>query len=641
MMFRPRFAICLILFAGALTNGCTSLIARRAVLNFADSLESQDLEQIRVATSKEFESRALRQPEALSDLKLLRFPKGDVQVVSVEVIDETTKLAQVKIGDDENAKTVDYRLTLDRETGRWVVDDVILSQDDTAGREIRRSVSDQMDLMLSSRELLKDWESAPRSVKLQHCTEELHAQLSTLPPNWFKRLTEETVGSGRSVTFRPETRLNGDHAVVVAPHPEGNLFIEYRKVRDHWKVQNVALEPRGADAGEVRSMLTMAKTLNHAAQFLTHFAENAAEELEAFASPDFYAQSLANGDFTGIHLPVAMLIADDYEAKQSRDRIELLLNANETTYMLTVKMVDLVNEDGSPGLTEPRVDELTIFEGNGLEVKKVSAMLLSNSVVELFVDALRQRNLEQIRSMSSNDFNDRVWKTAAARHFKIMPYPYLEEGTPEVISTVFRGDITETTIAVGDQPMTLMLRLGDGWMVVDDVLLPAEDRPVSLKTNLELILPIHAFASAIHRGDVDDAARYSANGLDQIIWRQLNFVPEISRELVRPLMSEVIRVTPGDSWMIVHTSDGIISSEIKMAREGAHYVVHDVSLINEASPTKQFVFLHEIRRMIAAGELLPKGARQQPVMQTSAVSGEGSAVQPATFEPINPAIYSR
>ncbi len=646
MMFRPRFAFSLLLLTSLLTHGCTSFMARRAILNFADGLESQDLDQIRVATSRNFESKALRQPEAITDLKLLRFPKGDVRVVTLEAIDENSKMATVEIGEGESIQTVDYRLTLDQELGRWVVDDVILSKDDIAGQEIRRSVTDQMDLLLSCRELLKDWESAPRAVRLKHCTNELHAQLSTLPPNWFEKLTSETVGTGRSVTFRPEARLNGDHAVVVAPHPDGSLFVEYRKELNHWKVQNVAIEPRDESETGVRSLLTLAQTLNHTAKFLTSFADGETEKISAYSTPDFYSQSLANGDLSTISLPVAMLIADDYEANQYKDRTELLLESNGAMYMVTVRTVDLpASEDGKTGLNEPRVDEVTIFEANGAEVKKVSAMLLSTSVVDLYIEALRTRNLEKIRSMSSNDFNERVWRTDAAKYFGIMPYPQIDPGETEVISTVFRGDVTEITVVQGDTPMTMILRLSEGWMVIDDVLLPAQDRPVSLKSNLELILPLQAFASGVNRGDVNEVVRYSAHSLNQKVWRQLNYVPEISRELVRPLMSEVIGIRIGDSEVIVHTSDGMISSEIKMARDGDRYVIHDVSLINEASPTKQFRFLQSVRESIATGRLLPKGAQQQfPVIQAAGTREQpqaGSQIRTATFEPIAPEIYSR
>lgn len=652
MTFRPNFPLLLILMSGMCAQGCTNLMARRAIVSFADSLESKDLEQIRTATSSEFEARALRQPEAMSDLKLMRFPKGDIRIVQLDPVNETTKLVTVEIGEEEKAKTVDYRLTLDRESGKWVVDDVILSQDDTTGQQIRRSVTDQMDLLLTCRELLKDWESAPRTVRLQHCTQELHAELSKLPPNWFDELTQKTVGSGRSVTFRPEARLNGDRAVVVAPHSEGSLFVEFHKELNYWKVQNIALEKKHDSSTESRSLLQIAKTLNHSVNFLTAFSDGDLEQLQAFATPDFYEQSLANGDLDSIELPVAMMIADKYSAKTHQDRTELLLEANGTTYMLTVRQVDTKTPEGSPGPNEARVDEVTIFEADGAEVKKVSAMLLSSSVVDLYVDALRTRNLQQIRAMSSNDFNERVWKTEASKHFGIMPYPMIEEGETEVISTVFRGDITEITVAQGNTPMTFILRLGEGWMVIDDVHLPAQDRPVSLKANLELLLPIQAFASAVNRRDVDGASKYSDGAMDQIVWRQLNYVPEVSRELVRPLMSEVIRIAPSGGWITVHTSDGMISSEIKLSREGNQYVIHDVTLTNEASPTKQFDFMKNVRSMISQGELLPKGAqpgsfnRQQTIIQASAVETAGEESQPspisrAVFEPISPEVYSR
>lgn len=648
-MFYPSYRLGLLLVLTMLPLGCTQLLVRRAVVNFSDGLEAQSLDQIKVATSEEFESKALRQPSALADLKRLRIPNGFVHVDSMERVSEGVILATIRFGDEDDGRSAQYRLIQDSQSHQWVVDDVLLGDGSGRGRQDAQSVAEQMDLILSCREVLDDWQNAPRTVKLQHCSGELHAELSQLPPVWLNRLTVETVGNGRSLAFRPEARRNGDGAVLAVPHPDGNLFLEFRKQPQGWKVQDMTIETRTGTATESKSLLATAQSLNQATRFLTGFADGDLETLAGSASPDFFSQSLKNSDFTSIEMPVAMLIASEYESRTSGDRMELILDAGPKSYMLTMKQAEIASEEG-PALKEPRVDEVTIFEANGDEVKRVSAMLLSSSVANLYVSALQTRNLAQIRSMSSIDFNDRVWKTDAARHFPIMPYPEFGQGDPEVVSTDFRGEITEVTMSVDEKPFTLILRMSEGWMVVDDVLIPAHDRPMSLKSNLELILPVKAFAAAIHRDDVEDVARYSAAGLNQIVWRQLNYIPDISRALVHPLMSEVVRMTPGDGWMIVHTSDGVVSSEVKVAKEHGRYVVHDVTLVDEASPTKQFVLLRNLRQLIATGQLLPKGAHRQPIMQASgfAPGGEdneptpqptGQVQQAVGFEPISPDVY--
>lgn len=651
-------AACLCLLA----PGCTNLTTRRAILNFADSLESQDLEQIRVATSKEFKQKALRQPEALADLKALRVPQGDISIVAVENISDTVKLAKVEIGRDEKAKVVEYRLALDRESGRWLVDDVILGVGDSTGREIRRSVTEQMNLILSCREFLKDWESAPRTVKLQYCTEELHAELSTLPPVWFKKVTEDFVGSGRSASFRPEARVNGNKAMLVAPHPQGSLYIDFHKLGDQWKVQNLTLELRGSGDPEQRSLVTTSQELNLVVKFLTSFADADLDRLARYATPNFYSQSLKHGELKAVSLPVSSLIAAEYESKRHHDRTELLLEADGSTYMLSL-LRDAGQEGQASQVSGTRVEEVTIFEADGKQVKRISALLLSNSVVDLYVEALRTRNVKELRNMSSNDFNDRVWRTPIAKHFQIMPYPYISAEETETITTVFRGDVTEVTISQGDRPMTFILRLGDGWMVVDDVLFPQPDRPLSLKENLELMLPLHAVASGISRGDVELVSNYSGNSLNQIVWRQLNYIPDVSRELVRPLTGEVVRIAQQDGWVVVQTSDGVVSADVRLAREGQRYVIHDVVLTNEASPSRQFAFLQNMRQMIATGQVRPKGVnRRSEIQQVSGTLQEHQSprslqqerpqnrVSPAhyetsddlpnaRFEPISPDMY--
>ena len=107
-------------------------------------------------------------------------------------------------------------------------------------------------------------------------------------------------------------------------------------------------------------------------------------------------------------------------------------------------------------------------------------------------------------------------------------------------------------------------------------------------------------------------------------------------------MSEVVRITPTETWTTVKTSDGIVSSEIKLSRVGQRYVIEDIILTNEASPSKQFALLQSTRQQIAAGQLLPKGANvQRAHYETPVTAPVGSPVQQATFEPISPEVYRR
>ena len=630
---------CLVL--AVLLPGCASFFAKQAIERFAESLQEQDLDELKASTSSGFEQKALRRPEAVSDLKMLRVPQGKIEIVSVDEIDESTKLAVVKVGEEERALDLEYRLKIDRNSGRWVVDDVILNRD-VDGDDVRRSVTEQMDLLLTCRDFLSTWNGGQRSEKLAFCAPILQQELEVLPPNWLKVLSEQIVGSGRQRTFRPEARLDRDRAVVVVPHPDGDLFLKLRQSSERWMVEDLAIEPDALDETGVRSLIRLGKGLNQTARFLTAFASEDHKALSETASHKFFHQCLAAADLQSVALPVPALLADAYEFRQFRDRIEMLLDGPEATYMLTLIQEENAAEDDktSEGPTT-RIDEVTIFDGDDAEVKRMSAMFLSHAIVQLYSDALLDRDLDKLQEISSADFRQRVWDQDFAAHFPILPFPQLDDGEIEVITTLFRGDVTEVTLARGENVMTFVLHLARGWMVVDDVMMPAIDRPTSLKENLELMLPLYAFATATMRRDLQALVKESADGLDRMVWLQLNEFPEFHFDMARPLMSEVISITPGEPWKTVRTSDGLVQAEVRLLKEGSRYVVHDVNLSREDDPTLRVELIQAMRDRIAARQGRSR-LRDGGLQQAGGFDIDGDQrVQQAVFEPIERAIYSQ
>ncbi|MCA8996849.1 MAG: hypothetical protein KDA80_07685 [Planctomycetaceae bacterium] len=632
-----------LLFAAALgvmTAGCTNLMARRAIERFSEGLQAQNLEQLKESSSKEFEQYALRQPEAIGDLKLLKVPTGEVEIVSVEKISEGEKKALVKIGKKDKAKELEYRLTLNDTTGRWVVDDVIMKQDSGIGM-VERSVTEQMNLLLSCREFLDAWKGGSRNEKLAYCAPELKSELEKLPPTWLHKLAEQVIGGGRNRTYRPDARMNNDKAVVVVPHPDGDLFLECRQSGDQWQITDLAVEPTSEDSTGIRSARKMASALNRSAEFLTAYAAENLESLKNTASPDFFEKCLSGADLSEVELPVPTLLSEKYEARQFPDRVELLLHGPQTTYMLTLKQIERDLEDGTKGAAVTRIDDVTLFENDGKEVKRLSALFLTQSVVSLYLDALRGRDITELKQLSSPDFNERVWDRPEATHFAIMPDPQIEDAAPEVISTVFRGDVSEVTLAVGDLPMTIVLTASRGWMVVDDVIMPAVGRPTSLKQNLEVMLSLHSFAMACGKGDLAELIRYSGDGLDRIVWRQLDETPGLTSQIVRPLLSEVLTVEISDPWIKVITSDGITAAETHLMREGSQIVVHDVVLISEASPEHRVELMGTLREMIAIGEIGPLAKRRRDIQQARGeIVEDAPVIQHADFTPIERSLYT-
>lgn len=630
-MLRPGFAISTLLILSLALAGCSSFMTKRTIEAFAESLETKDLDGLKQTASTDFEQRALRRPEAIDDLKFLKVPTGKVKVLEIEDVDSVTKMVKVAIGEKDKAKELEYRLTLDTTTRKWHVDDLVMSQQTSSrGDIVQQELSRQMDLLLTSREFLEAWSGTDRKVILEVCTTELQDTLDALPESWLTQTVHHVATSTRKRSFRPEARINGDRAVVVLPHADGKLFIELSLVDQQWYVSDAAIEPKTKSEEGVRSVAKMCKSLILSHDFLEAYAKSDREALSSLANKSFYDRCLSAADLTTQPLPVEALLSQPYEVRQFKDRTEVLLKEAGETFMLTLKSPsedELAADESSDSL---RVAEVTMFSGEGTQVRKLSAVFLSRAVIQLFSEAYATRDLDRLAKITSIDFNQRVIEKASPPLFEVMPLPEIAAVPPQILSTSFSGDVTEVLVTQGDQALNYVLHLSRGWMVVDDVQMPAENRPTSLKTNLELLMPLYAFTSAAHRNDIGRLMTHSAEGLDRIVWMQLDRIPDFGFDVPRHLMQPVSAVKPGDPWTTVRTGSDEYGAEVRLVKEGDRYVVHDVVLIDAQGPVARTELLRSLRQVIAqnlrdrAGATPVAGELTNPV-PTAAPGGVGHA----------------
>ncbi len=646
-MIRCLFWPLMIAVLASQVLGCTSMFSKRVIEQFAENMQAQNLDGLKGATSEDFEQRALRQDDAAKGLKMLKIPTGKVEIVSVEELDKGKRKVLVKVGEKESAKDVEYHLT---KNGRsWVVDDVVLKQDTGGGAVVERSVTEQMDLLLTCRELLITWRGGTRDEKLAFCSEDLQTQLKPIPATWFEKLSKDIAGPARQSTFKPDARMNGQKAFVVVPHPQGSLYLEMHQNNRRWILHDLAIEPTSKDSTGIRALSKVVFALNRSAEFLSAYQDQNRDALSGTATKNFYSQCLSGADFEEIPLPIEQLLADSYEARQFTDgtqsikRVELLLKHNDTTYMLTLREEEPKNADGTKGNGEFRVDEVTMFEKGDQDVRRMSAVFLTHAVVNVYVNALRERDLVKLKELSSTNFCDRVWNRPESSHFAIMTDPELPAGEMEVVATNFRGDVSEVTVDQGGTPLTLVLHTARGSMVIDDVLLPAMNKPSSLKASLEALLTVQAFHSALLRNDLSGLIKHSADGLDRIAWRQLSEAPQITQQFQRPLRGEVISIQLADGMSLIRTSDGRIQCEIQLVKEGEQFVVYDVALVEKENPERRLEMMQMLRKMIAEGSIGPAAQRRAENQQAGfdATRQQARQVQKADFEPLDPNVYTK
>src|SRR5262249_12283322 len=154
---------------------------------FAQGLEKSDLKKLKDVTSDEFSQRVLRSDYSLEDLKNLNLPDGKSTVVEVEETTDDRKRVTVQVG--ESKKEIYYELKR-LDSGKWVVDNIYMKQK-RKGIEAYKSVTEQMDLLLTVREFMNAWTVGERDEVLSFATPKFKSALSELPPTFLAQMTRQ------------------------------------------------------------------------------------------------------------------------------------------------------------------------------------------------------------------------------------------------------------------------------------------------------------------------------------------------------------------------------------------------------------------------------------------------------------------
>ncbi len=587
---------------GACLPGCTGMMTQQAVTAFANGIESKDLARLKSSTSTEFEQKALRLSESAQDLRLINLPQGKAKVLSIDEQGPNRRVVKVQHG--EAKKPIEYQLVREK-SGRWVVDDVLVSQKKEGDdRTVWRSISDQMNLLLSVRELIADWQSKDRERVMSATTADLRHELDGLPPAWLEKITSRVAGDGPLRSWRPEASMKEDRAVVkltrngAGSGRDGEVLMELRLVDDRWLLEDASWP--GSDRSQVSSLRQLSIALTFARRFLEAYGEADKSALAGYCTPEF-ARCLEGAELNRVPLPVVDLLTRPFEVRQHRDKLDVLLAADEETFTLNVQWQNEKGQAPSSStdkVTQARVEEITIYDRGDEQVKRVSSMFQSHALVEYYAEILATGDIDQLRFLSTTAFNDRVWKRFQPEILRHIRLPEIENAPPRLVTTVFNGPVTEVTVMQGERALTYVLHTEQAEVKVDDVLLPVLDRPSSLRKHLELLGPVYQLADGIRRQDKALLLATSGNSLDRIVWEQVRETPDIGVDIVHRLVSPVVAIRAGDLQSRVTLSDGQHVAEIELEEERGRFVVADVKFI-EGSGRPPIAMLQAMRQTIA------------------------------------------
>ena len=624
MAFRARInsRTVSIVFAGIMAvlanSGCAHFVETRAIEKFMAALDDGDVHDLRLQTTTNFEEKALRLDDSVSDLRQLKLPEGDLEIVSVDETSDHEKQVTVAVG--PRHRRLKYRLKRDPEKRKWVVDDIYMKQT-RRGMTSAKSVTEQMDLLLSVREFVMVWEEGYRGDVLAMATPEFAQILGELPPTFLEKMTKDAVGK-RVKTSQPNAQMDDDAAVVQLPRVGGQLALAFRRVGRKWKVADVRVESR-SEQERIESVRELAKIINSTITFLDAYAASDKQSLLSLCTESFYRGSLEPSDLSRVRLPDSYLRPQQYDIEIHGERAYFKIEGE--TEWVTIGLIQGKSKDEEQP-TSYRIEDVTIYDMQNGQQKKLSALFTAHAMLRIFNEALAAGDLEKLRFCSSPDFNQKIWNNVDRKMLARMPISEIERANPKVLTTVFQGSVTEVTVMQGSRALTYVLIDRNGQLRVDDVLLPVQDRPNSLKQTLELTLPIVYFSRGIETDKVDLVRYASSNDFNRLVWRQLASVPEITSGVPGFAALPIRAIRTSGSKTVIDLGSGTTQARVTVRKEGQRYTVDDFVVTTGASSLAAPASLRiALRKHLARVGTVSTSAKQkrrskQPAEQRAAVN---------------------
>jgi hypothetical protein len=612
-----RAVILLACWLSASTSGCTlpflqtsALLATaagwqhggetRAIEQFVTGLQEEDIDRLRRSVTPRFAQAALAHEGAIDDLKLLNLPKGEVTVLEVLPTADDEFEVKAQVGDAGREYT--YLLAIDRRTHGMQIDDVFVTQQVGGGRgEVTQSVTAQLELLQAGRRFLTAWHEGSREQVMTSTTELFRTELEALPPSFLVKMTQQVAGDRRLLTsFRPESRIDDEHAALIFHRSSGELVLEMRRVEGTWLVNDAAIVS-DRDNEAIPSARRLARTLRTAAEFLNAYDQNDKEALARTAHTGFYDACLNAANPDAVPLPVNELLSGSYELRTHGEAVDVVLSHQPArqTYLVTLEPTPVLSlEDDSDRRNLPKlVREVSIYEADGAQVKTLTSIYTSRVIVQLFAQALTERDSRNLEFLSTPEFNSQVWQQCDDDVLRALPFDGIDTVVPEVNSTVFHGPVTEVTVTQGRSALTYVLKQVNDRLQVDDVLVPSpqQNRPTSLKTNLRLLTPVYRLAYAIHRNDREVMGSVCGHTLQRTC-SQLDGIPDIGCRMVDHLLMPVASIHPSADRTVVKLGDGGFGADVTLRSESNRWVIEDISFVTGPAPEQRIELLAALRR---------------------------------------------
>jgi hypothetical protein len=618
--------------------GCANFVETQAISHFTAALEKGDLDKLKETTSDSFEQKALRSKEATDALKVLNLhPEEKLIIVKVKDVADPEKKVTVKKVEVTTGKThrkMQYNLVRDQQSGKWVVDDILIKQQNRKDVTAVKSVTEQMDLLLVVQDFLVAWHSGKGAGVAAVTTPTFGKLLGELPASHLERLTKKVAGERlRPDEFRPEATIDGNDAIVKLQRNKGVLILTMKQTNKGWRVADVAVESR-QDKDHLTSARKTATAVRTVVDFLKAYKSDDKTALKPIVAARFYDECLKVADLKVIPLPAPEVLGDKDVVKTHDKGAEYVLQRKNETVKIS-----LSETDGSttPGFV---VDDVTIFDSK--EEKRLSALFTAQAKMQLFMQAILKGNLILVKKNSTADFRAKIWnRLGPVSLAEILP-PEIEMEPPVVNGTDFRGSMIRIHVHQGSRELTYVMRDWSGEVTVDDILMPVMDRPSSMKETMQALLPIRLLAAALreasiatngHDRPIQTLKSVTSNDFNRVVWSQTAQIPEGAFSSLPHFSAKLSSITDTPTGQTVVFGDERFGAKIELCREREVLVVDRVWLVSgspdEAPDLKSLLKTQLVKRGPRDAAVDPMSAEPIATEPTRTAGAFGSQLTPA------------
>lgn len=582
----------------AVLSGCSHFREDQAIAAFTNALVSGDLDKLRAVTSSDFENKALRRSEALDDLQVLNLPEEPPAIVEVKHVGDSEKQVTVTKADGESQLL--YKLTFDKSSSRWVVDDIFTKQQ-KAGVSVSKAITEQMDLLLTIREFLEVWEEDDRQAVLAITAPEFRSVLSDLPAPWLARVTKQVVGNSEPNKSRrkhkPQVAIDGSEAVVRLPRTDGTLQLSMEMDQAGWKVSDAAILTRRTESA-IGSIRNHASVIVAGTQFVEAFRHEKVAKLQMLSTAGFFESALKDADIKSATVPDIILAPEDYELRATVDHATMVVPTPGSVVQLDLQRVELDPSD--PSDAKYLVKEVSLYEADGKNQIRLSSFFTATQRARKFHEALASGNLKMLRATSSRTFAERVWSKASGLPVQLLPMGPAADRLSKTGAPQISGSVTHVPAEHASGPVIYVLRDSDGRLVVDDVLIGTKDKNRSLRKSLELSIPILAFASGIETGQLSDLQRVSSDDFNRRVWDRTRTIPDTSLPVASLLTKPVRAMRTRGGRAMIELGTPQSGATVSLITERENWVIDDIELANGLDPSKHVQLKQSLRSAVLA-----------------------------------------